>query len=341
MVPDPVLAAYGWEDSSIRAATSGLINETYFVSDDDVPHAVLQRLHPVFAAEVNIDLDAVTEHLADHGLRTPRLIRTATGERWVEHDSGVWRAISYVPGRTFDRVPSLEAADSAGELVGEFHRAMADLDHTFVHVRAGVHDTAAHIAKLERLRAEQSTPRIDALADEILAEAENLSDFSGLPLRPCHGDLKISNILFAQDSMEAVCLIDLDTNAMQHIAYELGDALRSWCNPCPEDAESPEVSIDILEAAMRGYATAAQGLLTVPEQESIAPGFMTIPIELAARFCADAYEDSYFGWDASRYESRRAHNLARARSQLRLGQAVKTSRAEIDAVIHEAFTSAS
>lgn len=337
MVPEAVLEAYGWPGRAVRPATSGLINDTYFVIADDVPRAVLQSLHPVFGPEVNIDLEAVTDHLATHGLATPRLIRTTADERWVEHDSKVWRAISYVPGRTFDQVPSASAAFSAGELVGKYHRALADLEHTFVHVRAGVHDTPAHVAKLARLRTTQSTPGIDELADQILDEAENLFDFSSLPLRPCHGDLKISNVLFAQTSDDAICLIDLDTNALQHIAYELGDALRSWCNPHAEDVESPEVSVEILTAAIQGYATAARGLLTVAEQESIAPGFITVPTELAARFCADAYEDRYFGWDASRYPSRRAHNLARARSQLRLAQAVRRSRAVIDSVIEDAF----
>ena len=137
--------------------------------------------------------------------------------------------------------------------------------------------------------------------------------------------------------MDAICLIDLDTNAMQVIAYELGDALRSWCNPHAEDVEQPEVSLDVLSAAMRGYASSARDLLSVAEQESVAAGFITIPIELAARFCADAYEDSYFGWDPSRYPSRRAHNVARAESQLRLGQAVRALRSDIDAIIADAF----
>jgi thiamine kinase-like enzyme len=187
------------------------------------------------------------------------------------------------------------------------------------------------------LRATQSRADVDALADDILSEAADLFDFSDLPRRPCHGDLKISNVLFAENSHEALCLIDLDTNAMQLIAYELGDALRSWCNPNAEDAEQPEVSLDILAAAMRGYAASAGDLLSTVEQRSISKGFVTIPIELAARFCADAYEDSYFGWDESRYPSRRAHNLARARSQLRLGQAVRAVRNEIDDIIAAAF----
>ena len=337
MVPAAVLRAYGWEGCAVRGATSGLINQTYLVSDAGGTFAVLQQLHPVFGASVNIDLEAVTQHIAARGLQTPVLVRTTSDERCVEDAGKVWRAITYVRGRTFDKVPTTDAARSAGSLVGRFHRAMADFEHTFVHVRAGVHDTAAHIAKLTALRQSNSIDGVDQLADEILAAASVLPDFSKLPRRPCHGDLKISNVLFDDASHDAICLIDLDTNALQYVAHELGDALRSWCNPHAEDVERPHVSMDVLTAAMHGYASAAGGLLTQAEQTSIADGFMTIPIELASRFCADAYEDCYFGWDPQRYASRRDHNVARATSQLLLGQEVRRLRPEIGDVLQRAF----
>jgi hypothetical protein len=43
-------------------------------------------------------------------------------------------------------------------------------------------------------------------------------------------------------------------------------------------------------------------------------------VELAARFCTDAMESVYFSWDADRYASRSAHNLARTANQLRLAR---------------------
>ena len=42
--------------------------------------------------------------------------------------------------------------------------------------------------------------------------------------------------MFAHDADRALCLIDLDTLAHMPVALELGDALRSWCNPATEDA---------------------------------------------------------------------------------------------------------
>ncbi len=62
---------------------------------------------------------------------------------------------------------------------------------------------------------------------------------------------------------------------------------------------------------------------------------MTITIELAARFCADAVHDRYFAWDPSRFESRRAHNLARARSQLALARSLSQRRDSAEHIIDE------
>jgi hypothetical protein len=52
-------------------------------------------------------------------------------------------------------------------------------------------------------------------------------------------------------------------------------------------------------------------------------------VELAARFCADALHERYFGWDARRYPSASAHNQARTRGQLQVAEIVA---AELDAL---------
>jgi DNA polymerase elongation subunit (family B) len=48
------------------------------------------------------------------------------------------------------------------------------------------------------------------------------------------------------------------------------------------------------------------------------------------------FRDEYFGWDAARFPSRRAHNLVRARGQLALGLAVRAARAEALAIVRGA-----
>ena len=56
MVPEDVAAAWGWAapDAEIAPLAGGLINATYAVRRGGAPIAVLQRLHPIFAGEVNL-----------------------------------------------------------------------------------------------------------------------------------------------------------------------------------------------------------------------------------------------------------------------------------------------
>jgi Ser/Thr protein kinase RdoA (MazF antagonist) len=179
--PTEVLAAWGWDrDVEVAPLTGGLINATYAVRRDGAPIAVVQRLHPVFAGPVNLDLDAVTCHLAARGLVTPRLIRTLADDAWIEHD-GVWRALTWVDGETVHAVPDATWAAAGGELVGRFHRAVADLEHEYRFTRAGVHDTAAHLARLRAALAAPETP--DQEVARALA-AEILGDAAGLPPLP-------------------------------------------------------------------------------------------------------------------------------------------------------------
>jgi Ser/Thr protein kinase RdoA (MazF antagonist) len=331
-VPERVLAAYRFAADAAEPLDGGLINATYVVRERGRPRAVLQRLHPIFAAEVNIDLDVVTAHIDAAGMDTPRLVHTSGGARWIEHEGRIWRALTYLDGTTIHRVESPGSARAAGELVGRFHRAVRDLSHAYAFTRAGVHDTAGHLARLERAleTASLDAPVIAeacALGRDIVRAAADLPALevlAGLPRRHTHGDLKISNILFAPgDIGRARCLLDLDTLGLQSMAYELGDALRSWCNPGGEDAGSAAVDCAIFAAAMEGYRAGAGDLLIAAERASIVPGLETVCVELAARFCVDVFDDSYFGWDSGRYPSRREHNLVRARGQLALARSVR------------------
>lgn len=336
MSAEAVAAAWGWQASAIAPHAGGLINQTYVVRDDaGAPVAALQRLHPVFGAEVNLDLEAVTQHLAARGLDTPRLIRTRDGRAWVEHEGVVWRALSWVDGESVHAVPSLAWAEAGGALVGRFHRAVADLAYDYRFTRAGVHDTAAHLAKLrERIAAGASDAEATELGHEILAAALVLPALPMAPRRHVHGDLKISNLIFRRDPVRAVCLIDLDTFAKGTMAFELGDAMRSWCNPDGEDAGSVRFDLAIFGAAIAGFRSVADPIVSRDERIAIVYGLETVCIELAARFAVDAFEDRYFGWDPARFPSRRVHNLVRARGQLALGLAVREAReGALDAVL--------
>jgi Ser/Thr protein kinase RdoA (MazF antagonist) len=333
-----VARAWGWtpDQHQLAPLAGGLINETYVVREGGAPIAVLQRVHPVFAGEVNLDIDAVTAHLADKGMVTPRLVRTRAGDAWIVEGGRVWRALSWVDGVTVHAVPDPAWAEAGGVLLGRFHRAVADLTYDYKFARAGVHDTAAHLGRLAAHVAHGGDAEWVALGEEIAAEARELPPLPVTAPRHCHGDLKISNLLFDPERtpVTAVCLLDLDTLGKSTIAFELGDAMRSWCNPHGEDAGGVRFDLPIFAAAIRGFRSVAGELLTGDERTSIVIGAETVTLELAARFCVDVFRDEYFGWDAARFPSRRAHNLVRARGQLALARAIRAARADALAIVH-------
>jgi Ser/Thr protein kinase RdoA (MazF antagonist) len=327
-----VAAAWGWSVDAIAPVAGGLINATYQVSAAGVPIAVLQRLHPIFGAEVNLDLEAVTAHVAARGLETPRLLRTLDDRPWVEHDGHVWRATTWIEGESVSAVPDPMWARTAGELVGRWHRAVADLAYDYRFARAGVHDTAAHLARLRGHVDGQAGEATD-LAREILDAADMLPELPPQPVRHVHGDLKISNVRFRRDPVRAVALVDLDTLGRGTLAFELGDAMRSWCNPHGEDAGKVRFELPIFAAAIAAFREVAEPIVTDGEWPAIAIGLETVCVELAARFAADVFEDRYFGWDPARFPSRREHNLVRARGQLALAREICAARSDLDAVV--------
>ncbi len=322
-LPSSIAHAYGLVGEATRFGT-GLINDTFQVQRG-AETLIVQRVHPIFGASVHEDIEAVTNHLARKEIVTPRLLRTLDGALFsLDEEGRVWRALTFIDGTSYDRFPSIAHAREAGALVGRFHAALQDFDHTYVFARGGVHDISFRENGLEqplathpghRLRAEVLT-LIDATR-RLLGRAVRLG--TQRP-RHAHGDLKASNLLFRGQA--ALALVDLDTMASMMWIFEMGDALRSWCNPCVEEDPSSRIDIPAFEAALSGYASTGPRV-TSDERATLARGVLTISLELALRFLTDTLNETYFGFDPTRYPARGEHNLARARAQVAFAESVE------------------
>ncbi len=93
----------------------------------------------------------------------------------------------------------------------------------------------------------------------------------------------------------------------------------------------------IFSSAIVGYAGEAKGLLAEDEWRKIPAATLTITVELAARFCADALNESYFGWDATRFGSASDHNQARTRNQLELARSISAQLEQLETEVTAAF----
>lgn len=312
----------------------GNINESHLVKAEDGERYVLQRISKFFDPRVCRDIQRVTAHLTQKGLRSPRIVPTADGEASATVNRETWRLSTWVPGRVFARVEAPWQALEAGRALATFHGAMDDFDAPFEARRLGVHDSPAHMAALEEAmetcrdapRRSETLPVAGAIL-EFWAETPALAE---TPDRIVHGDPKLANLVFAAEEDTWLAWIDLDTVGRMALPLELGDAFRSWCQPAGEDAEG-NFELEIFEAGCRGYAEACLSRLAEEAGAQLVRATERIGIELAARFCRDALELRYFGWDPTRFPDAGAHHLARARSQLAFARAVRADRDEAEA----------
>jgi Ser/Thr protein kinase RdoA (MazF antagonist) len=336
-IPDAVLAEYGLESAQISAFGNGLINQTYRVQSGPQESYVLQCVNAIFPPEVNRDIDLVTRRLTAEGLLTPSIVPTRQGALWVELEQDVWRLLTYIEGTSHEALSGAKQAREAGALLARFHRAVADIEHRFANLRLGIHDTAKHLRFLEEtLTKKTEHPRygdIKKLGREILDVAASLQKLPPLPDRVVHGDPKINNIIFESGTDSALCLIDLDTIARMPLPLEFGDAFRSWCNASGEDGREGEFSAELFAPAVEGYADVARGWVTAREWSAIVPATEIILVELAARFCADALNESYFAWDPGNFVSRSEHNIVRATNQLNVARSLARQRKKLEKIV--------
>lgn len=348
--PDEALKSWDGDAVPLPCPDEGLINRTWLVGEP--PRRVLQWVNPIVDPRIHDDIVAVTERLEASGMATPRLVPSREGHRWIaDPEGGVWRVLTFVPGHTLHRLKTTAQATRAGELVGRFHAALTSSPMSFRAPKRPMHDTPLRMAELEQALAEADQHPLAAdarhLGTAILADWRRWhtahGDLLDLPKRPCHGDLKISNLRFADDDPAGDdpvgddpvgdCLLDFDTLGAMSWAAEMGDAWRSWCNPAGEDApDRVRFDVPLFAAGARAWLAAAPPL-EADERRALVPTIERICLELSARFCADTVRNSYFREDRERFPEPGAHNLLKARCQHRLAEAARAARADCEAVV--------
>ena len=328
--PEVALRAFA-KTGALRLVDSGLVNRTWAVGAP--PQFALQCVHARFGDTDNARIEAVTRRLRAGGLATPELIRTSDGDLSCPGPDGCrWRLLTWLEGEVHARPPSAAHVRSAAALLARFHDILAGSPEGAGLPPTDFHDTDAYMRHLATLINGSADDEIAPVAESILAAWQAWRDSTTLPTRPGHGDPKLPNVIFRPDSAEALALIDLDTLAQYGLDDELGDAIRSCCNPSGENAVDGDIDTELFTAFVQGYARQSE-TMTADERDRVVHGVGRIALELASRFCADAIECRYFAWDPAVAPTARDHNLRRARGQLHWSQRVAARRGELERIV--------
>ena len=165
----------------------------------------------------------------------------AVSSTWVEHNGEFWRSITYIGAATSPNViRSRSHAREVGYGLGMFRSLISDLPISDLGTLEGFHVTQRYLQ-----RTTTSWPRIRVQTPARLSSGcSSRQDVMGwmcwklrtgeLQQRPIR-DPKINNVMIDEASGQAVGLIDLDTVQPGLVHYDIGDCLRSCCNPVGEE----------------------------------------------------------------------------------------------------------
>ena len=335
---------------------NGNINDTYLVSTDadstEEKHFVLQRINThVFKQPKLImqNMRAFTDHMRrrareeGHHWVMPRVISACDGQDFfVDADGNFWRAISYVYGtRSFETIKDVRLAYEVGYALGTFQYLINDLPiGKLADTLEGFHITPRYLKNFDRAFS-QNGFKSSAEVKYCLKFVEQRREFGHvlerareqgrLQLRPVHGDPKVNNVMIEESTGHAISLVDLDTVKPGLIHYDIGDCMRSGCNPRGEETElweavefDPEIGAAILE----GYLSQARHFLTTEDYKYLFDSIRLLTFELGVRFFTD-----YLAGNVYFKVKHPQHNLRRALVQFKLTESVEAYEADIRHII--------
>ncbi|MCP9926806.1 phosphotransferase enzyme family protein [Cyanobium sp. CH-040] len=337
---------------------SGNVNDTYRVEAADGSLYVLQRLNTgVFPRPELVmgNIATLGEHLdgrpaprlrSGRSWELPRLVPARSGgASWLERDGQAWRLLTHIDDSvSHDTVQDSGHAREVGRALGRFHLLIHDLPCAqLADTLEGFHVTPRYLAAYQELldsRGLDQACEASRFCRAFVAEREALvpaleqARLQGrLQERPIHGDPKVNNVLLDRRSGEAVALVDLDTVKPGLVQYDIGDCLRSGCNPAGEEAaDLNAVSFDLAlcRPMLGGYLELARPFLTPADLELIPTAVRLISFELGLRFFSDHLAGNrYFKCRHPR------HNLERALVQFRLVQSIEAQQGAIEALVEE------
>ena len=284
---------------------SGLINDTFLVLAGDHPEFILQRINQNVFENVEglmTNLDRALKKLKGSSYTRIKLIPATSGKMYASLPSGYWRIMTYIPNSlTYNTSEDPKIAFEAGRIIGEFHVLLAsennnqysDTIYKFHDLEFRKMQFLAALARATKATKDTAEKGI-LLAHQMLEQLQYLPE--NLPLRICHNDTKLNNILFSKTTNKALCLIDLDTIMKGHLHYDIGDAVRTLVNTAPEDEQDhSKINFNpaLFEAFIEGLCSSGT-FLSDDELSAIPEGVILMPFLHGIRALTDFLNNNLY-----------------------------------------------
>ena len=154
-----------------------------------------------------------------------------------------------------------------------------------------------------------------------------------LKKRMFHGDPKVNNIMIDDFTGKGTAMIDLDTVSPGLVQIDVGDAVRSICNPAgEEELNLGKVTFHetLFQAFMKGYMKEAGAFMDDADRAWLYDAVRLLPFELGLRFFQD-----YLAGDKYFKVRQPGQNLNRARVQFRLCEAIEARELSIRSMLEK------
>lgn len=338
--------------ADVREYGAGNINDTYLVTTAAGRRFVLQRINRrVFKrpewimSNIRVYNEHVAARLAAEGdtaerrWETPQIVPANDGRDYaLDADGGFWRALTFIEGaQTYPTIRDARHAREVGYALGRFHSLISNLDAGRLYdTLEGYHITPRylvhHDAVVERGDFARSPEvsyglRFVEARRDVIHVLENAKQQGKLRLRLAHGDPKVDNVMIDDNTGQAVGLIDLDTIKPGLVHYDIGDCLRSGCNPLGEETEDVDAvyfDVGLCRAILQGYLPLVREFYTADDYAYLYAAVRLLALEQGLRFFTDYLEGNVY------YKVKHTtHNLTRALVQFKLVESIEAQEAEI------------
>lgn len=297
--------AFGYNQPEIELLTSGLIHNTYKITEGDQA-IVLQQINTLVFTEpekIVRNYKTLFDHLTGKSsLIIPAPVQTTAGDFLFSDDGGrIWRATRFIQNSYIETgtMPP-EQAYKAAHCFGLFSNALGDLDaNTMELVIPGFHNLAWRFEQFDRALPKASPERL-ARSKTIIEELQNrkwLVDFYNafktnpeFRLRIMHHDCKVSNILFDVKTRNPICPIDLDTVMPGYFFSDIGDLVRSVAGTVNETVthvSNMQIRKSYYDALIAGYQAGLGNTFTQTETRFIHHAGLIMIYMQCLRFTTD------------------------------------------------------